>query len=112
VYNLAGKTTIGELAGVLKKCNLVIGIDSATIHIAAAVGTPTVSIYGPSAPVNWAPLGEQHLVIFKDLPCVPCRQKGCNHSGVSRCLQELEVGEVIEVLDKKISEILEPTVDD
>ncbi len=111
-YNLAGKTTIGELAGVLKRCDLVIGIDSAAIHIAAAVGTPTVSIYGPSAPVNWAPIGEQHEVIFKDLPCVPCRQKGCNHSGVSRCLQELEVGEVMEVLDKKIIGILERTDDD
>ncbi len=111
-YNLAGKTTIGDLAGVLKKCCLVIGIDSAAIHIAAAVGTPTISIFGPSAPVNWAPRGEQHEVIFKDLPCVPCRQKGCDHSGVSKCLQELELGEVVEVLDKKIAEILDRADDD
>jgi lipopolysaccharide heptosyltransferase II len=111
-YNLAGKTTIGDLAGVLKKCRLVIGIDSAAIHIAAAVGTPTVTIFGPSAPVNWAPRGEQHEVIFKDMPCVPCRQKGCHHSAVSQCLQELEVGEVVEVLDKKIAEILGRTDDD
>jgi predicted lipopolysaccharide heptosyltransferase III len=107
VYNLAGRTTIGDLAGVLKKCGVLIGIDSAALHIAAAVGTPTVAIFGPSAPVNWAPRGKQHEVVRKDLPCVPCRRKGCNNSGVSRCLQELEVGEVMEVADKKITEILE-----
>jgi len=111
-YNLAGKTTIGDLAAVFKKCGLLIGIDSAAMHIAAAVGTPTVTIFGPSAPINWAPRGKQHEIIFKDLPCVPCRQKGCNNSAVSRCLQELEVGEVIEAVDKKITEILERTDDD
>jgi len=108
-YNLAGKTTIGDLAGVLKKCGLVIGIDSAAIHIAAAVGTPTVSIFGPSAPVNWAPRGEQHEVIFKDLPCVPCRQKGCNHSGVSRCLEELSIDELIPVVDANIRQMETPS---
>jgi len=97
------------VAGVLKKCGLVIGIDSAAIHIAAAVGTPTVSIFGPSAPVNWAPRGEQHEVIFKDLPCVPCRQKGCNHSGVSRCLEELSIDELIPVVDANIRQMETPS---
>jgi predicted lipopolysaccharide heptosyltransferase III len=105
-YNLAGKTTIGDLAGVLKKCGLVIGIDSAAIHIAAAVGTPTVTIFGPSAPINWAPRGEQHQIIFKDLPCVPCRQKGCNNSEVSRCLEELSIDEVIPVVERSLQEII------
>ena len=104
-YNLAGKTSIGELAGLLKKCRLLIGIDSAPIHIAAAVGTPTVTIFGPSSPINWAPQGKDHYVIYKDLPCVPCRQKGCNNSEVSRCLNELSVEEVIPVVDTKILEV-------
>jgi heptosyltransferase-3 len=105
-HSLAGKTTIGELAGLLKRCSLVIGIDSAAIHIAAAVGTPTVAIFGPSAPINWAPRGRQHKVIFKNLPCVPCRQKGCNNSEVSRCLEELSIHEVIPVVDRMLRGII------
>jgi len=104
-YNLAGKNTIGDLPAVFKKCGLLIGIDSAAMHIAAAVGTPTVTIFGPSAPINWAPRGKQHEVIFKDLPCVPCRQKGCNNSEVSRCLDELSAEEVIPVVDAKVLQI-------
>ena len=94
VYNLAGKTTLGELSALIAACRLFIGLDSAGIHIAAAVGTPTVAIFGPSAPASWAPIGESHAFVQKDLPCVPCRQKGCNGSGVSRCLEELDVDEV------------------
>lgn len=109
VYNLAGKTSIGELTAVLKKCSLLIGIDSAPMHMAAAVGTPTVTIFGPSSPTNWAPRGEQHNIVCKDLPCVPCRQKGCNGSEVSRCLDGLSVEEVIPLVDSKVMEI-EPKI--
>jgi predicted lipopolysaccharide heptosyltransferase III len=105
VHNLAGKTSLGELAAILKKCSLLIGIDSASMHIAAAVGTPTITIFGPSSPVNWAPRGRQHKIITKDFPCVPCRQKGCNNSEVSRCLDELSVEEVIPVVENKVLEI-------
>ena len=102
VYNLAGKTTISELPGVLKKCSLLIGIDSAAAHIAASVGTPTTIIFGPSSPRNWAPRGREHHVVSLDLPCVPCRQKGCDNSGVSRCLHELDAQEVIGPVEKQI----------
>ena len=94
VYNLAGKTSLGELSALISACRLFIGLDSAGVHIAAAVGTPTVTIFGPSAPASWAPIGESHAFVQKDLPCVPCRQKGCDGSGISRCLEELEVDEV------------------
>ncbi len=102
VYSLAGKTSIAELVAVLKRCSLLIGIDSAAVHIAAAVGIPTVTIFGPSSPVNWAPRGKQHCVIYKDLPCVPCRKKGCDNSEVSQCLDELSVEEVAPVIDKRL----------
>ena len=106
VYNLAGKTTISELPGVLKKCSLLIGIDSAAAHIAASVGTPTTIIFGPSSPTNWAPRGKQHHVVSMNLPCVPCRRKGCDNSGVSRCLHELEVQEVIAPVEKQIRDMI------
>ncbi|MBW1714239.1 MAG: glycosyltransferase family 9 protein [Deltaproteobacteria bacterium] len=107
-YNFAGKTSLGELPAVLKKCGLLIGIDSAAMHIAAAVGIPTITIFGPSSPVSWAPRGKKHRIIQKDLLCVPCRQKGCNNSEVSRCLDELEPEEVIPLVEDQLNEILSP----
>ena len=98
VCNMAGKTSLGELAAVLKLCRLFIGSDSAGMHIAAAVGTPTVIIFGPSAPASWAPQGNIHTVVQKHLSCVPCRQKGCEDTEVSRCLEELDVNDVFTVV--------------
>jgi heptosyltransferase-3 len=93
-YNFAGKTSIATYAALLQKCRVFIGVDSAGLHIAAAVGTPTVGIFGPSSPVSWAPMGGQHLVVQKKMPCVPCRQKGCDNGEKSRCLDELSLEEV------------------
>ncbi len=93
-YNMAGKTSIGTLAALFKACRLFIGVDSAGVHIAAAVGLPTVSIFGPSSYIDWAPRGAEHTVIHKDFPCVPCKNKGCEDSEVSRCLDELTFEEV------------------
>jgi len=94
-HNLAGKTSLALYAALLSRCRLFVGVDSAGLHIAAAVGTPTVSLFGPSSPVSWAPLGQGHMVVYKEYPCVPCRQKGCNGSGKSRCLDELTVDQVL-----------------
>ena len=106
VHNFAGKTTIGMLAAVLKICLLFVGGDSAGIHIAAAVDTPTVSIFGPMSSDAWAPRGTRHRVVQKQLPCVPCHQKGCQGSGYSRCLEELTVNEVVADVNFQIEKIL------
>ena len=106
VYNFAGTTSIGLLAAVLKRCGLFIGGDSAGVHIAAALGTPTVSIFGPSSPAGWAPKGSQHCIIQKSFECVPCLQKGCQGSGISRCLEELDADDVWTVVKGQIEEVL------
>jgi ADP-heptose:LPS heptosyltransferase len=106
VSNLAGRTSIGMLAAVLKTCALFIGVDSAGMHIAAAVGTPTVSIFGPSSAASWAPRGPGHLVVHRNFPCVPCRQKGCEGKGQSRCLDELAVAEVMSAVEIQLEGIL------
>ena len=98
VFNLAGKTTLKELAGILSLSSLHLGVDSAAPHIAAATGTPTITIYGPSNWQDWAPIGDKHRVILPDMDCVPCREKGCNHSGYSRCLEALSVDQVKSVI--------------
>ncbi|MBN2436976.1 MAG: glycosyltransferase family 9 protein [Deltaproteobacteria bacterium] len=103
VCNLAGKTTLAELAGVLHLSRLHIGVDSAAPHIAAAVGTPTVTLYGPSDWRYWAPPGERHRVVVSDMECAPCNQKGCEGQGASRCLDALTVERVRAVVREILS---------
>jgi predicted lipopolysaccharide heptosyltransferase III len=106
VYNLAGMTTLAELAGLLSLSALHIGVDSAAPHIAAAVGTPTITIYGPSDWRDWAPVGNQHRVIVPDMDCVPCQKKGCDGLERSRCLETLEADKVQKVIREELKKRL------
>jgi len=72
-HNLAGRTTPSELAAVLERCELLIGIDSGPMHVAAAMGRPVVGLFGPTDPRRTGPRGEGHEVIFHEQPCWgPC----------------------------------------
>lgn len=102
-YNLAGRTTLAELAGVIRQSRLHIGVDSAAPHIAAAVATPTVTLYGPSDWRYWAPPGKDNRIVTADMDCVPCRQKGCEGREISRCLDTLEVAAVQRVIGEALS---------
>jgi lipopolysaccharide heptosyltransferase III len=106
VFNFTGKTTLGELAGVLSRSSLHLGVDSAAPHIAAVVGTPTITIYGPSDWRTWSHRGDNHSVIVPDFDCVPCRNKGCNDEGISKCLEELKVDKIKKAVRKSINNIL------
>jgi ADP-heptose:LPS heptosyltransferase len=71
--NLAGRTTPSQLAAVLARCDLLIGIDSGPMHVAAAMGRPVVGLFGPTDPGQTGPLGEGHAVVFHRQPCWgPC----------------------------------------
>lgn len=74
-FTLVG-ASIGQVAAVLQRCRLVIGGDAGIMHLAAAVGTPTVRLYGPVDPYRFGPWGppERHLVVQAALPCVPCNR--------------------------------------
>lgn len=93
-HNFAGLTGLDELPALLSLSSLHIGVDSAAVHIAAAVGTPTLTIYGPSDWFDWAPPGEKHKVIIPDMDCCPCSRKGCDDSGTSKCLDELPLEKI------------------
>lgn len=99
VFNMAGQTTISQYAALLARCRLLIGCDSAGVHIAAAVETSTATIYGPTSPKSWAPREHGHVVISSEMDCAPCRQKGCRGSGLSQCLEDLSVEEVVEKIE-------------
>jgi heptosyltransferase III len=93
--NLAGRLTLKELGALIAKARFFFGMDSAPMHLAAAVGTPASALFGPSGVFNWGPWGEGHLVIKQDWECVPCGRDGCDGSKVSRCLVELASDEVL-----------------
>lgn len=94
VVNLAGETDLRVLPAVLQRCQLLIGMDSACGHVAAAVATPCISIFGPGKAGVWAPLGERNRIVRMPLPCIHCGQKGCDDREQSKCLEELAVEEV------------------
>ncbi|MCL4500508.1 MAG: putative lipopolysaccharide heptosyltransferase III [Deltaproteobacteria bacterium] len=96
--NLAGRLSLKELGALIAKARLFFGMDSAPMHLAAAVETPAVALFGPSGVFNWGPWGQGHLVIQKDWACVPCGRDGCEGSKLSRCLMEIEPEEVLQAM--------------
>ena len=104
--NLGGQLTLKQSAVLLSKAALFIGIDSGPMHMATAVNTPVVAIFGPSRIWRWGPCGDGQIVIQKDWDCVPCGKKGCDGTGRSRCLDELSIEEVTTVVEPRIKSIL------
>lgn len=107
IINMVGKTNIVESMMLAKKCKCVVGVDTGMMHIAAAVGIPTVSIFGPTNPYTHGAYGEKakfvcHLEYCKRAPCygsnmyVKCTDR--------KCLKKISVDEVCKLVNKTISE--------
>lgn len=94
-HSLAGCLSLKELAALTQAARLFIGVDSAPMHIAAAVGTPVVALFGPSGDKQWGPWGVPARVISsRHHPCRPCGIDGCGGGKVSDCLSSLTADEV------------------
>jgi len=123
LIDLCGKTTIKQLAAISEVSDLFFGVDSAPMHIAAAVGTPVVALFGPSGAFHWGPWNNSwgqgsrvkgqggpyqkrngvqtfgmHTVIQRDWDCIPCGKDGCKGNKKSDCLFDISVDEVIGVI--------------
>jgi len=98
--NLAGRLNLKELGALISQARFFFGVDSAPMHLAAAVNTPAVALFGPSGDFNWRPWGDGHLVIKKDWDCIPCGVDGCSGSKISRCLTELTPEEVLHRMEE------------
>lgn len=98
IIDAVGKTTLGQLMGIIEKLNLFIGNDGGPLHIAAALGIKTVSIFGPVDEKIYGPIGSagRHVVVRKDLPCRPCYEdfkiSGCE---TMDCLIQINEDEVL-----------------
>ena len=96
ILDLSGQLSLKELAALTARAKLFVGVDSAPMHIAAAMGTPVVAIFGPSGDREWGPWGAGHRVVASTThPCRPCGLAGCNDSKVSACLTTLPVAQVL-----------------
>ena len=115
----SGQKSLGETAELIRRAQLYVGPDTAVTHIAAATGTPTIALFGPSNPVKWGPWpsdwtshqspwsrrggGRQGNVILLqgEGDCVPCLLEGCkrNVSSYSDCLLKLDAGKVIQAAE-------------
>jgi heptosyltransferase-2 len=105
----AGKTTIKQVAALIERCDLLICNDSGLMHVAVAVDTPVVAIYGPTDLNRTAPLGERHTVIRHAMPCSPCfKLEGdeqvhlCQHHD---CLMTISADEVFDQVENHIRQV-------
>lgn len=93
--NLIGKTSLAELAALMKRFKCLITSDSAPMHIAAAMNTPFVALFGPTDPLRHLPPAGKYVVITKDLRCAPCYKPVCSDT---RCMREITAAEVIKAV--------------
>jgi heptosyltransferase-2 len=98
--DLTGKTGLLQLAALLERCTLLVTNDTGTMHIAAAVGTPVVALFGPTPHLTTGPWGEGHVVVGKEAPCSPCWKRICPTD--HRCMEDITVEEVEEVAEKQL----------
>ncbi len=93
VLSLVAALNLIELRELLGRAALFVGPDSGPMHIAAAVGTPIVALFGPTLPENFAPWQAKATLIARDLDCRPCKQRRCV-TGDFRCLRSILPAEV------------------
>ena len=93
--NLAGQTDLFQLAELYRRCAVVISNDSGPMHVAAAVGTPVVAIFGPTDPALTGPYGSRHVVVRAGIPCSPCFKDHCTNHVLMECMKLITVEQVL-----------------
>ncbi|OGP08544.1 MAG: putative lipopolysaccharide heptosyltransferase III [Deltaproteobacteria bacterium RIFCSPLOWO2_12_FULL_43_16] len=119
-----GDISLKKLGAISKRAKLFFGVDSAPMHIAAAVNTPVVALFGPSGAFHWGPWDNdykrqgargkgqeepykkqngvqtfgKHTVIQREWDCIPCGEDGCYGSKISDCLYDISVDEIMDII--------------
>lgn len=89
-----GGMTLGQLAALMERADLFLGVDSAPMHMAAAVGVPVVAVFGPSNDVDWSPWGKNNRVVRRPCPCLEKKVTACSPERGMNCLNDLTAAEV------------------
>jgi lipopolysaccharide heptosyltransferase I len=102
--DLCGQTTVAGLVALIRRAAICITNDSGSMHVAVAVGTPVVSVFGPTNPVWIGPYGRPHAVVRADVPCAPCnlrRLRDCPNDHI--CMQNVTAAMVIERVERVLA---------
>jgi heptosyltransferase-2 len=95
ILNLIGRTNLWQLGALIKRFRLYITLDSGPMHIAAALGTPTIALFGPTDPVRHRPYGEGHIVIRKS-EHKPCYSRKCSELS---CMSAIRIDDVMKAVE-------------
>jgi predicted lipopolysaccharide heptosyltransferase III len=104
LISIAGRSPIRTLAALFKRAALFVGNDTGAIHIATAVGTPVVALFGPSNPAEWGPRGGPAEVIYKGLDCRACFHPTCQR-GEQNCMKLITVDEVMSAAARQLGQV-------
>lgn len=99
--NLGGQTSLRELACLYRQAALLVTTDSGPMHLAAAVGTPVIALFGPTDPVRTGPYGPGHRIIRGGMPCIPCFRKRCE---TGDCMRAITVETVFSAVKEILNE--------
>jgi heptosyltransferase I len=91
--DLTGRTSLKTLAALYETADMLISTDTGPMHLGAAVNTPVVALFGPTAPWRTGPMGDPHQVIRAGLPCSPCFKRQCP---TCDCMNHIRVDQVLE----------------
>jgi lipopolysaccharide heptosyltransferase II len=95
VVDLVGRTSLLQLGAVLQRCAVVVSGDTGPMHLATAVGTPVVALFGAADPARTGPVGAGHVVVqAREVTCVPCRSRKCSHTPYLECMDRITVDRV------------------
>ncbi|MCE5194259.1 MAG: putative lipopolysaccharide heptosyltransferase III [Nitrospiraceae bacterium] len=104
--DLSGMTTMKQLGAISEASDLFFGVDSAPMHIAAAVGTPVLALFGPTDEKRWGPWhSSKHTVIKMDLKCMPCKKGSCEGIPLRDCMRAIKPLDVIKAIKCKINHV-------
>ena len=93
LVDVAGRTTLGDAIALIARCDLFVTNDSGLMHVAGALGVPTVAIFGSTNPKTTYPLGERTVLIRRPVDCSPCLKQECPTD--FRCMDLVGVDEVL-----------------
>jgi heptosyltransferase I len=102
---LTGQTSPELLPALLESASLLLTNDSGPMHIAAAMGTPVVALFGPTSPLRTGPYGTQHRVLRSRVPCSPCFSRTCRNPVQLECLTTIDPKAVMDAMREKLKEV-------
>jgi heptosyltransferase-2 len=101
--NLVGETSLLTLGALLKRCVTLVSGDTGPLHLATAVGTRVVGLFGAIDPDRTGPIGTGHVVVrHPEVPCVPCMAKKCINRVYLECMEKIEVEEVFDIISAMV----------